>query len=149
MSKLQFLKIQFYEIHFSKDQLSFYQKVDFSFITKYIQAWVTINQLCGFFLGKNGVTPLHVAAHYDHQNVALLLLDKGASPHAAANNGYTPLHITSKKNQLDIATSLLEYGAKTDAESRAGFTPLHLAAQVIKSSILVQKLGYFTKRWLF
>lgn len=26
--------------------------------------------------GKNGVTPLHVAAHYDHQNVALLLLDK-------------------------------------------------------------------------
>ena len=40
--------------------------------------------------GKNGVTPLHVAAHYDHQNVALLLLDKGASPHAAAKNGYTP-----------------------------------------------------------
>lgn len=32
--------------------------------------------------GKNGVTPLHVASHYDHQNVALLLLDKGASPHA-------------------------------------------------------------------
>ena len=26
--------------------------------------------------GKNGVTPLHVAAHYDHQNVAHLLLDK-------------------------------------------------------------------------
>ena len=80
--------------------------------------------------GKNGVTPLHVAAHYDHQNVALLLLDKGASPHAAAKNGYTPLHITAKKNQLDIAASLLEYGAKTDAESKAGFTPLHLGAQV-------------------
>ena len=46
-----------------------------------------------FFLG---VTPLHVAAHYDHQNVALLLLDKGASPHASAKNGYTPLHITGK-----------------------------------------------------
>ncbi len=28
--------------------------------------------------GKNGVTPLHVAAHYDHQNVALLLLDKAS-----------------------------------------------------------------------
>ena len=75
------------------------------------------------------MTPLHVAAHYDHQNVALLLLDKGASPHASAKNGYTPLHITSKKNQLDIAASLLEYGGKTDAESKAGFTPLHLAAQ--------------------
>lgn len=33
---------------------------------------------------QNGLTPLHVAAHYDNQEVALLLLDKGASPHATA-----------------------------------------------------------------
>merc|ERR1712223_2099548 len=79
--------------------------------------------------GKNGVTPLHVAAHYDHQNVAHLLLDQKASPHAAAKNGYTPLHITAKKNQLDIASGLIQFGAKTDAESKAGFPPLHLAAQ--------------------
>lgn len=78
---------------------------------------------------QNGVTSLHVAAHYDHVNVALLLLEKKASPHAAAKNGYTPLHIAAKKNQMDIATSLLEYGAKANAESKAGFTPLHLAAQ--------------------
>jgi ankyrin len=75
------------------------------------------------------VTPLHVASHYDHQNVALLLLDKGASPHATAKNGHTPLHIAARKNQMDIATTLLEYGAKANAESRAGFTPLHLSAQ--------------------
>ncbi len=61
--------------------------------------------------------------------MALLLLDKGASPHAAAKNGYTPLHITAKKNQLDIARHLLDYQARTDAESKAGYTPLHLAAQ--------------------
>lgn len=36
------------------------------------------------FLLQNGLTPLHVAAHYDNQEVALLLLDKGASPHATA-----------------------------------------------------------------
>ncbi|KAF4523418.1 hypothetical protein B566_EDAN007890, partial [Ephemera danica] len=78
---------------------------------------------------KNGVTPLHVASHYDHQNVALLLLDKGASPHATAKNGHTPLHIAARKNQMDIATTLLEYGAKANAESKAGFTPLHLSAQ--------------------
>ena len=92
-----------------------------------------------------------MASHYDHQSVALLLLDKGASPHAAAKNGYTPLHIAAKKNQvrrirtnliprrdskpfcrflqMDIATTLLEYGAQTNAESKAGFTPLHLSAQ--------------------
>lgn len=33
---------------------------------------------------QNGLTPLHVAAHYDNQRVALLLLDKGASPHTTA-----------------------------------------------------------------
>lgn len=64
------------------------------------------------------------------QNVALLLLDKGASPHATAKNGYTPLHIASRKNQMDIATTLLEYGASANAESKAGFTPLHLSSQV-------------------
>lgn len=52
---------------------------------------------------QNGVTPLHVASHYDHQNVALLLLDKGASPHAMAKNGHTPLHIAARKNQVRSA----------------------------------------------
>lgn len=61
--------------------------------------------------------------------VALLLLDKGASPHETAKNGHTPLHIAARKNQMDIATTLLEFGAKADAESKAGFTPLHLSAQ--------------------
>jgi ankyrin len=51
-------------------------------------------------------------------NVALLLLEKGASPHATAKNGYCPLHIAARKNQMDIATTLLEYGAKANAESK-------------------------------
>jgi len=36
------------------------------------------------FLKQYGLTPLHVAAHYDNQQVAMMLLDKGASPHATA-----------------------------------------------------------------
>ena len=62
--------------------------------------------------GKNGVTPLHVAVHYDNQAVAMLLLERQGSPHATAKNGYTPLHISAKKNQIEIAKSLLEFGAK-------------------------------------
>ena len=54
-------------------------------------------------VGKNGVTPLHVAVHYDNTALAMLMLERGASPHAAAKNGYTPLHISARKNQLDIA----------------------------------------------
>ena len=34
--------------------------------------------------GKNGLTPLHVATHYNHVNVALLLLNNKASPHSVA-----------------------------------------------------------------
>lgn len=88
--------------------------------------------------GKNGLTPLHVAAHSDNQEVALLLLEKGASPHATTKNGYTSLHITAKKNQMrkrhvvtkqsmnphlasqeghtDMATSLLDKGANVHQE---------------------------------
>lgn len=47
---------------------------------------------------QNGLTPLHVAAHYDNQDVALLLLDKGASPHA-----------TAKVRQLILKTNVLKY----------------------------------------
>ena len=37
--------------------------------------------------GKNGLTPLHVATHYNHTPVALYLLDNGASPHNATKVG--------------------------------------------------------------
>lgn len=47
---------------------------------------------------QNGLTALHVAAHYDNQKVALLLLEKGASPHATAKvrtagRSETPRHV--------------------------------------------------------
>lgn len=95
--------------------------------------------------GKNQVTPLHVAAHYNNDRVAQLLLESGASAQASAKNGfvflgcfslllysmfrYTPLHIAAKKNQMEIASSLLSYKADPNAASKAGFTPLHLAAE--------------------
>jgi hypothetical protein len=34
--------------------------------------------------GKNGVTPLHVAVHYDNTSLALLLLEKASFPSAHA-----------------------------------------------------------------
>jgi ankyrin len=43
-----------------------------------------------------------LACHYDHPNVAQLLLEKGASPHLASQNGQTPLHIAARKNQVRL-----------------------------------------------
>ena len=34
--------------------------------------------------GKNGLTPLHVASHYDNRDVILLLMQHSASTHAVA-----------------------------------------------------------------
>jgi len=60
--------------------------------------------------------------------VALLLLERNASPHAAAKNGYTPLHIAAKKNQMDIATTLLDYKADPNCESKVrGFMRILIA----------------------
>lgn len=59
-----------------------------------------IQDLCLVF--QNDVTPLQLACHYDHPNVATLLLEKGASPHLASQNGHTPLHIAARKNQVNL-----------------------------------------------
>ncbi|CAF1056669.1 unnamed protein product [Adineta ricciae] len=84
--------------------------------------------LC-FCLFQNDLTPLHCAVHYNHENIALLLLQHAASPHVTARNGYTPLHIAAKKNAKAISETLLEYNANTNAQSTGGFTPLHLSCQ--------------------
>lgn len=52
--------------------------------THYYSLWKYVFTFLFEFLNQYGLTPLHVAAHYDNQQVALMLLDKGASPHATA-----------------------------------------------------------------
>jgi ankyrin repeat protein len=79
--------------------------------------------------GRNQLTPLHLASHYNRENVLIYLLEKGAPPRASADNGYTPLHIAAKKNHLNIAAGLLQYGADPNARSNQGFAPLHLASK--------------------
>jgi ankyrin len=91
--------------------------------------------------GTNGLTPLHIATHYNNLDVILVLLENNASPHCVAKNGYTPLHIAAKMNRIDIAKVLLRYEAKATAESRNGFTPLHLAAQEGHSEMILLLLG--------
>lgn len=46
---------------------------------------------------QNGLTPLHVATHYDNQPVALLLLECGAAPQASGKVGLT-FNISSSMN---------------------------------------------------
>lgn len=50
-----------------------------------------------FFFVKNGLTPLHIAAHYGHVDIAELLLKRGADTDARAR--------VSQSCSLDVAFS--------------------------------------------
>uniref|UniRef100_A0A7M5X2I4 Uncharacterized protein n=1 Tax=Clytia hemisphaerica TaxID=252671 RepID=A0A7M5X2I4_9CNID len=79
--------------------------------------------------GKNGLTPLHIACHYDQSEVAIQLLNAGADIQAQAKNGFTPLHISAKKSQINICNLLFERGVEADMTTRHGVSPLHLAVK--------------------
>uniref|UniRef100_UPI0035902682 ankyrin-3-like n=1 Tax=Myxine glutinosa TaxID=7769 RepID=UPI0035902682 len=78
---------------------------------------------------SSGFTALHIAAHYGSQDVAVLLLDRGADCNFKANNGITPLHVSAKRGHTELVTTLLDHGATIDAGTRDGLTPLHCAAR--------------------
>lgn len=70
--------------------------------------WFVSKQTCGksslngdflfpFFFVKNGLTPLHIAAHYGHVDIAELLLKRGADTDARAR--------VSQSCSLDVAFS--------------------------------------------
>ena len=67
---------------------------------------------------QSGFTPLHIAAHYGHVNVATLLLQRGASVDHAARNNITPLHVAAKWGRVNMVNTLLDRGARIDAKTR-------------------------------
>ncbi|XP_065071133.1 poly [ADP-ribose] polymerase tankyrase-2-like isoform X2 [Rhopilema esculentum] len=78
--------------------------------------------------GRNS-TPLHLAAGYNHLEVAEFLLEKGADVNAQDKGGLIPLHNASSYGHVDIAALLIKYKGNVNATDRWLFTPLHEAAQ--------------------
>ncbi|KAF8416402.1 hypothetical protein EV426DRAFT_569866, partial [Tirmania nivea] len=58
-----------------------------------------------------GNTPLHVASEYGHQEIARLLIDRGADFAAANRFSNTPLHLASANGHQEIARLLIDRGA--------------------------------------
>jgi ankyrin repeat protein len=73
------------------------------------------------------VTPLGTAAAFDVNDVARLLLERGADPNATADHGSTPLHAAAANGNRELVQLLLEHGASPDARNRQGQTPPELA----------------------
>jgi uncharacterized protein len=89
----------------------------------------------------DGWTPLHLASFFGHEEVARILLDRGADVNARSRSERfakenTPLHAAAANRQVGVAEVLIANGADVNARDGSGFTPLGLAASG-KNDLLV------------
>lgn len=79
------------------------------------------------YRGNGGWTALHLAAHYDSEDVMQVLLNHKADVNAACSAGKTTLHYTAETNRTNLAEILLQHGADIKIEDSAQRTCLHIA----------------------
>jgi ankyrin repeat protein len=78
----------------------------------------------------DGFTALHLAAFFDREPMARLLLERGADRDAVARNPMSvrPLHSAAASRSGAIVALLLDRGADVNAQQAGGWTALHAAA---------------------
>ncbi|CAE7254556.1 RIPK4 [Symbiodinium necroappetens] len=79
---------------------------------------------------NDGDTPLSIAAHRGHLEVARLLLDAKADKDKANYLGTTPLSIAAHRGHLEVARLLLHAKANMDKAKNDGDTPVFIAAHL-------------------
>jgi uncharacterized protein len=77
--------------------------------------------------GKGGL-PLHQAILRNKTEIALFLLEAGASADIPDRTQRTPLHLAVERGNVAMVTALLERHARPDERDATGWTPLHHAA---------------------
>jgi ankyrin repeat protein len=83
-----------------------------------------VNQLFGAFCHS----PLHTAARFGREDLAELLIARGADVHTPDEpRGQTALHLAAQYGHASVATVLVARGADVNAATRFGRTPLHEA----------------------
>lgn len=85
--------------------------------------------MAGHMPGKNGYTPLHIAAKQNQMEVARSLLQYGGSANAESVQGVTPLHLAAQEGHAEMVALLLSKQANGNLGNKSGLTPLHLVAQ--------------------
>jgi ankyrin repeat protein len=69
--------------------------------------------------GDGESTPLHWAADMGHEEIAEILIAKGADVNAKRDSGETPLDLAIKYNKTETADLLRKHGGKTGEELEA------------------------------
>ncbi|KAK7790451.1 hypothetical protein R5R35_007231 [Gryllus longicercus] len=88
---------------------------------------------------KDGVTPLHMAALWDHAAELQALLAAGADAGAADADGRTPLHLAAEGDAHRAVRLLLAAGADPAARDLAGRTALDLSEDAPLRQLLAPK----------
>lgn len=95
------------------------------------QAWLqhSPDDLNSF--ARDGFTALQLACYFNHEALALYLLEQGADVSLVAQNGMKiqALHAAATHGNLVIAKALLERGADPNAKQMDDYTPLAEAQQ--------------------
>ena len=89
-------------------------------------------------------TPLHVAVGGRHEEVARLLLERGADITARDESGHTPLHLAARGEDKGILGLLWDRGADRYARDKGGLTPFELAESKGREE-LAKVIKYFRK----
>ncbi|CAF3593831.1 unnamed protein product [Rotaria sp. Silwood1] len=100
------------------------------------------NVNCRDPLGRNS-TPLHLAAGYNHYEIAQFLLENGGNPNAVDKGGLIALHNASSFGHVDVATLLINYHSDVNARDNWSYTPLHEAASKGRTQLSLHNASSF------
>ncbi|UJR37371.1 hypothetical protein I4U23_030079 [Adineta vaga] len=99
------------------------------------------NVNCRDLQGRNS-TSLHLAAGYNHYEIAQFLLENGCDPNAVDKGGLIALHNASSFGHVDVATLLINYHSDVNARDNWSYTPLHEAASKGRTQLCVLLLSH-------
>lgn len=81
-------------------------------------------------LGRENLTPLHIAAREGNRDIAMWLVAHGADTMAVdAKHGDTPLGWAAYYGKIDVVDALLKTGANAKHENGYGLTPYQVAEE--------------------
>ena len=88
---------------------------------------------------KDGFTALGLATYFGNEEIAKLLISRGADVNTPANNGFNvyPIHSAVASGNINVTKMLINAGANVNVMQQAGFTPLHAAAQLGNIELII------------
>lgn len=99
-----------------------------------VQVHLAVDPAAATRAGKGGL-PLHQAILRNKTEIAVLLLESGASADVPDRTARTPLHLAVERGNGALVTALLARHARPNERDALGWTPLHHAAAENKVAV--------------